>query len=199
MTGKWFKRFVAKCADNVPVAIDIYMDGWKVSNLKKAVGLYFTIANLDKSLNWKVTHKFSICLIPLSINLQHVLPMLLADVGYKLVAKEYTLSLFKGEKKMVKVEIARVIGDTPGIAEFCGVKNHRCGGIFFFPTRIFFFDSFFFFSTFTFLFSLTHSFTHSLTHSLTHTYIRTNTNCSFTPSWSYLIIKTGGFLWPSSF
>ena len=139
MTGKWFKRFVAKCADNVPVAIDIYMDGWKVSNLKKAVGLYFIIVNLDKSLNWKVTHKFPICLIPLLVNLQHVLSILLADVGYKLPAKEYALSLFQGEKKMVKVEIARVIGDTPGIAEFCGVKNHRCGGIFFFPTCIFFF------------------------------------------------------------
>ena len=128
MTGKWFKRFVTKCENNVPVAIDIYMDGWKVSNQRKAIGLYFTIANLDKSENWKVANKFPICLIPPTANLQHVLPKLLADVGYKLPPKEYTLSSYQGEKMMVKVEIARVIGDTPGIAEFCGVKNHRCAG-----------------------------------------------------------------------
>ena len=31
------------------------------------------------------------------------------------------------KKKIVKVEIARIIGDTPGIAEFCNCKNHRAG------------------------------------------------------------------------
>jgi hypothetical protein len=101
------------------------MDGWKLSQQSKAIGLYFTIANLDKNVNWKVLHKFPICLIPPHINLQHILPKLLEDISYKLPPKEYQLAKFNGAKKMVQVAIARVIGDTPGIAEFCGVKNHR--------------------------------------------------------------------------
>ena len=79
--------------------MDVYFDGWKVSHEKKANGLYFTIANLDKSLNWKIAHKFPIALIPPGVDLQIVLPEILKCVGWKEPSKEYNLSKFNGEKK----------------------------------------------------------------------------------------------------
>ena len=87
--------------------------------------MYFTISNLDKSLNWKVAHKFTICLLPSYIKLQEVLPKILQDISCKLPSSPYQLSKYNGDIRNVKVEIARVIGDTPGIADFCGCKNHR--------------------------------------------------------------------------
>lgn len=114
-----------KCEGAVPVAIDLYIDGWKISHKNKATGLYFTIANLDKNVNWKICHKFPVCLIPTGMDLQKILPLLLGDVKYTLPASEYKLSKYDHQKRNVKVVIARLIGDTPGIAEFCGTKNHR--------------------------------------------------------------------------
>lgn len=58
---------MANIGDDIPVALDIYMDGWNISNTTKSVGLYFTIANLDKSINWPVKNKFPLCLIPKGI------------------------------------------------------------------------------------------------------------------------------------
>ena len=127
VTGKWFQEFVIRCGASIPVALDVYFDGWKVSNEKKLNGLYFTVANVDKSLNWKVAYKFPVCLLPPYVDLQVVLPQILECVGWKNPPSMYNLSKFDNEEKSVKVEIARVIGDTPGVAEFTGVKNHRAG------------------------------------------------------------------------
>lgn len=35
--------------------------------------------------------------------------------------------LFKDDIKHCKIQIARFIADTPGVAEVCNVKNHRSG------------------------------------------------------------------------
>lgn len=128
ITGKWFNKFSSRCGEDVvPVALDIYFDGWKVSHEKKVNGLYFTIANMDKSKNWKVINKFPICLLPPEVDVQEVLPEILECVSWKLSPQMYQLSKFHNTEKYVKVEIARVIGDTPEIAEFTGCKNHRAG------------------------------------------------------------------------
>lgn len=126
-SGKWFQRFVLKNNDSTPVLLDIYMDGWNISNTTKTVGLYFTIANLPKSVNWLVQHKFPICLIPKDADIQKVLPFLLQPVAHHLPPKQMIFSKYKGETKNAKIAIARVICDTPGVAEFMGTKNHRSG------------------------------------------------------------------------
>lgn len=110
---------------DIPVAIDVYMDGWQISNMNQAKGLYFTIANLDKSVNWQVRHKFPICLIPYEVDLQKVLPVLLGPLKYDLPSRPFEMYRYRGEIRQVKIAIARVICDTPGVAEFCGTKNHR--------------------------------------------------------------------------
>ena len=66
-TGNWFKKFKTQYPDSVPIALDVYSDGWKVSKQHSTVGLYFTISNLPKDENWKVMHKFPICLFPPSV------------------------------------------------------------------------------------------------------------------------------------
>lgn len=103
------------------------MDGWKVSNKKKCIGVYFTIANLDKTVNWQVRHKFPLCLIPQEVNVQKVLPLILAPVKYNLPSRPFVFCKYGGQTKPAKIAIARVICDTPGVAEFCGTKNHRAG------------------------------------------------------------------------
>lgn len=103
------------------------MDGWNISNTTKTIGLYFTIANLDKSVNWLVQNKFPICLIPKDVDIQQVLPVLLEPVSHHLPPKDMIFSKFSGEKKPAKIAIVRVICDTPGVAEFMGTKNHRSG------------------------------------------------------------------------
>lgn len=111
------------------------MDGWNISNTTKTIGLYFTIANLDKSVNWLVQNKFPICLIPKDVDIQQVLPVLLQPVAHYLPPRNLKFSKYEGATKPAKIAIVRVICDTPGVAEFMGTKNHRSGFVLKLPLK----------------------------------------------------------------
>lgn len=112
--------------NSVPLAIDIYYDDWKVSNLNSIGGLYFTIANLPKHLHWQVKHKFLICLVPYGETLQNIIPTVLQDI------KRSQAPLYiQWQNKQVSIcpRLARLIADIPACAEFCSMLGHA-GNIF---------------------------------------------------------------------
>ena len=51
--------------------------------------------------------------------------MLLGLVKYDLPSRPFEMYRYGGNIRNVKIAICRVICDTPGVAEFCGIKNHR--------------------------------------------------------------------------
>lgn len=103
------------------------MDGWKVSHKKKANGVYFTIANLPRTENWKVIHKIPICLMPPNICAGCIMGKILEEVRHT----NRTVDLHVGDKLyQAKIAVARIIADTPGVAEICETKNHRSSKFF---------------------------------------------------------------------
>jgi hypothetical protein len=49
-TGRWFGRLLQQCpVGSVPVTIDLYYDGWRLSHSNSVGGLYFTVSNLPKN------------------------------------------------------------------------------------------------------------------------------------------------------
>jgi len=123
-TGKWFQRFVVNHPGCFPIALDVFADGWNVSKQHSSVGVYFTISNLPKDENWKTIHKFPVCLIPPEVDTHKAITSILQEVKFK--ALPFQLTIAK-TPKLAKIQIARVICDTPGVSEICNVKNHSAG------------------------------------------------------------------------
>jgi hypothetical protein len=102
----------------------VFADGWSVSNQHSSVGLYFTISNLPKEENWKVIHKFPLCLFPPGFDIHKGVCHILQEVKY---TNPPTQLVIGKSSKLSKIQIARFITDTPGCAEVNNVKNHRAG------------------------------------------------------------------------
>lgn len=121
-SGSWFAEFLERCPDgHLPVALDIYYDHWKVSKNKKLGGLYITIANLPPSDLMKPDNKFVCSLVPTGVDVQdilfHVLKDFIAHKGlFKLTVDSVTVNLY--------LEIARIVGDIPGLSELMCVLGH---------------------------------------------------------------------------
>ena len=122
-TGTWFKDFLFRCPPGwIPIAVDIYYDHWQVSDTAKLGGLYIAIANACPSFLMQPDNKFVVALVPEGFDVQVVLQAVLHDfLSYN--------GLFEVEIDGVLfhcyVEICCLIGDIPGLAELCGVLNHR--------------------------------------------------------------------------
>ena len=122
-TGNWFKRFLGRCpADRIPLAVDIYYDHWKVSDSSKIGGLYMSIANTTPHFLMQPENKFVLALLPEKVDLQMVLLAVLNDF----IAHEGLFDVtLHGVNYSFYIEIARLVGDIPGLAELCCVLNHR--------------------------------------------------------------------------
>ena len=121
-SGTWFSGFLARVPEGyTPLAIDIYYDHFGVSNSEKLGGLYFTIANLPPDILMKPDNKFVLSLLPTGVNLQDVLRLVLNDLIY--YQGKFTITI-AGEVYKLYCEIARLVGDNPGLAELCACLNH---------------------------------------------------------------------------
>ena len=122
-TGSWFPEFLARVpANHTPIAIDVYYDHWGVSKSGKIGGLYIAIANLPSDMLMRPDNKFVCCLVPCGILIHRVLLHVLGD----LIKTGGTFKIQIGNATFYfYVEIARLVGDIPGLAELCGLLNHR--------------------------------------------------------------------------
>lgn len=121
-TGSWFPGFLSRVPDGyTPLALDIYYDHFGVSNSDKLGGLYFSIANLPPDILMKPDNKFVLCLVPTGVNVQDVLRLVLNDFIF--YQGKFTITI-SGLVYKLYCEIARLIGDIPGLAELCACLNH---------------------------------------------------------------------------
>jgi hypothetical protein len=122
-SGSWFGEFLARTPEGyTPLALDVYYDHWGVSNSGKLGGLYFSVGNLPPELLMKPDNKFVLCLVPTGVNVQDILRLVLNDFIFYQGKFSITIG---GVVYMLYCEIARIIGDIPGLAELCAVLNHR--------------------------------------------------------------------------
>jgi uncharacterized protein (DUF362 family) len=65
-----------------------------------------------------------VCLVPPEADVHKVITKILSEVKFD--SDPFDLLVGKSSK-LAKVQIARIIADTPGVAEICHVKSHRAG------------------------------------------------------------------------
>ncbi len=122
VTARWFTEFIARVPnDRTPIALGIFYDHWKVSQTSKIGGLYFTILNSLPSTYFAPDNKLVLALVPELIDVQLVLGFtlgcLLESGGqFNITIVDATFRLY--------MEISEIVGDVPGLAEFCACKNH---------------------------------------------------------------------------
>jgi hypothetical protein len=126
-SGTWFREFLGRVPSGfTPLALDVYYDHWGVSKSGKVGGLYIAVANSLPAFLMKPSNKFVCCLVPSGVDIQSVLLLVLKDlvlnVGKFVVnVEQFTFHFY--------VEIARLVGDIPGLAEVCGVLNHAASSL----------------------------------------------------------------------
>ena len=121
-TGSWFPEFLNRTPNGyLPVALDVYYDHWKVSKNKKLGGLYFSLANLPPHLLMKPDNKFVCCLVPTGTDIQAVLLKVLMElIAHK---GKFTINV-DNVTVNIYLEIARIVGDIPGLSEMCALLGH---------------------------------------------------------------------------
>ena len=122
-SGKWFQEFLTRVPEQrLPIALGIFYDHWKVSPHVKIGGLYFTILNTNHTTYLKPDKKFVLALVPENVNIQAILQLTLGCL--KQASNCFDIQLVDKTFKLY-IEIAELLGDTPGLAELSCVISHN--------------------------------------------------------------------------